>query len=96
MFLIAAPLVAAFGTVVGNILAFAISTWATSIISKSFEPPVNNNALTDNNPGNPTQIPPATDNKLPVVYGTGWVGGIIPDPSHWPLYPSDAADELRH
>ena len=81
MFLIAAPLVAAFGPVIGNILAFAISTWASSIISKAFEPQVNNNALNSaaSNPGNPTQIPPATDNKLPVVYGTGWVGGIITD-----------------
>ena len=25
------------------------------------------------------QVPPATDNKLPVVYGTGYVGGIITD-----------------
>lgn len=29
--------------------------------------------------GNRLQLSPATDNKLPVVYGTAWVGGIITD-----------------
>jgi hypothetical protein len=31
------------------------------------------------NPGNRQQVPPATDNKLPVIYGTAFVGGIITD-----------------
>jgi hypothetical protein len=31
------------------------------------------------NPGNRQLIPPATDNKIPVVYGTAWVGGTIVD-----------------
>ena len=31
------------------------------------------------NPGNRQQLPPATDNKLPVVYGTAWLGGAITD-----------------
>ncbi|CAB4121229.1 Tip attachment protein J [uncultured Caudovirales phage] len=58
-----------------------ISMVASSIISKAFAPTVNNDALNSptSNPGNPVQAPPATDNKLPVVYGTGWVGGIITD-----------------
>jgi hypothetical protein len=29
--------------------------------------------------GNRTQVPPATNNKLPVVYGSAWVGGTITD-----------------
>jgi hypothetical protein len=80
MFLLAPLLVPIFGPVLGNILAFAISTLASSIISKSFTPDnTNNKAVNDVNPGNQQQIPPATDNKLPVVYGTGWVGGTIVD-----------------
>ena len=31
------------------------------------------------NPGNRQQIPPATDNKLPVAYGEAWMGGTIVD-----------------
>ena len=31
------------------------------------------------NPGNRQQIPPATDNKVPVVYGEAWVGGTVTD-----------------
>ena len=80
MFLLAPMLVPIFGTVLGNVLAFAISTLASSIISKAFTPEnTNNKAVNDVNPGNQQQIPPATDNKLPVVYGTGWVGGTIID-----------------
>jgi hypothetical protein len=30
-------------------------------------------------PGNRTQIPPATSNKLPVVYGDSWIGGTVID-----------------
>jgi len=69
------------GTFAYAIVSSLISMVASSIISKAFAPNVNNDALNaaDNNPGNPVQVPPATDNKLPVVYGTGWVGGIITD-----------------
>jgi hypothetical protein len=58
--------------------AFAINLVASTIISKAFAPTVNN-PIDATNPGNPQQVPPATDNKLPIVYGTGWVGGIITD-----------------
>jgi len=30
-------------------------------------------------PGNRQLVPPATDNKIPLVYGTAWLGGIITD-----------------
>ena len=33
------------------------------------------------NPGNRQSVPPATNNKLPVVYGSAWVGGTIIDMS---------------
>ena len=63
---------------VGVIGQFALTITASSIISKAFAPQIDNPAASAN-PGNPQQIPPATDNKLPVVYGTAWVGGTIVD-----------------
>jgi hypothetical protein len=59
-------------------LSFAINLVASSIISQAFAPKIDNAAL-NTNPGNPQQLPPASDNKLPVVYGTGWVGGVVTD-----------------
>jgi len=70
---------AAAGTFAYAAMAFAINLVASSIISKSFAPNINNADLNSLNPGNPQQQPPASDNKLPVVYGTGWVGGIVTD-----------------
>lgn len=59
--------------------AFAINMVASSIISKAFgaQPPNYNDSTP--NPGNNQQVPPAGDNKLPVVYGSAYVGGIITD-----------------
>lgn len=59
--------------------AFAINLISSSIISKAFAPNIDNTSLNSLNPGNPQQQPPASDNKLPVVYGTAWVGGIVTD-----------------
>lgn len=70
--------------------AFAINMVASSIIAKSFfRPDLGSgsgggggfDALAGGspNPGNRQQVPPATDNKLPVVYGSAWVGGTIVD-----------------
>lgn len=62
------------------VAAFAINLVASAIISKAFAPDVaDNNIGTIPNPGNRQQIPPATDNKLPVVYGSAFVGGAITD-----------------
>lgn len=66
------------GTFAYAAAAFAINLIASTIISKAFSPTINN-SIDSTNPGNPQQVAPATDNKLPVVYGTGWVGGIITD-----------------
>lgn len=63
---------------VGVIGQFAITLVASSIISKAFAPNIDN-AAANTNPGNPQQLPPASDNKLPIVYGTGWVGGAVVD-----------------
>jgi hypothetical protein len=55
----------------------------SSVISAVFAPDAPNqpNAVAQPNPGNRQQAPPAGDNKLPVVYGTAYVGGIIVDMS---------------
>lgn len=77
-------IVAAFTTLTGyaaTAAAFAINMVASSIISKAFSPSSNLNSTNGDlfNPGSPIQIPPAGDNKIPVVYGTAYVGGTITD-----------------
>lgn len=62
--------------------AFAINMIVATILTKAFA----NNPSYDigisggsPNPGNDQQVPPATDNKLPVVYGSAYVGGTVTD-----------------
>jgi len=54
---------------------------ASAIISKAFGPesPNFNDAQGQPNPGNNQQLGPAGDNKVPVVYGSAYVGGIVTD-----------------
>jgi hypothetical protein len=62
--------------------AFAINMIASSIISKAFfSPNQSADGLAGSSPdvGNRQQIPPATNNKMPVVYGEAWVGGTVID-----------------
>lgn len=59
--------------------AFAINMVASSIISKAFAPKSFGTNDATLNPGNPVQAPPAGDNKVPVLYGTAYLGGIITD-----------------
>lgn len=71
-------------TMVGQVIAFAINMVASSILSKVFAPSApdqSNLNAQQPNPGNRQQIPPAGDNKLPVIYGSAYVGGIITDMS---------------
>ena len=63
-----------------TILGFAINMVVSSIVSKIFAPDLPNQQ-DQPNPGSPQQLPPAGDNKLPVVYGTGYLGGIVTDVS---------------
>jgi hypothetical protein len=65
-------------------LGFAINMIVASVISKAlFNPnqPSFDGAGAGSSPnlGNRQQIPPATDNKLPVVYGSAYVGGQVTD-----------------
>ena len=65
------------------VTAFAVNMVASSIIAKSYgadKGGAYNSTLGDQlNPGSRLQIPPAGDNKIPVVYGSAYVGGIITD-----------------
>lgn len=60
-----------------TVTSFAINLVASTIISKAFAPNINTPQA--ENPGNRTQVPPAGDNKLPVIYGSAYVGGIVTD-----------------
>lgn len=65
--------------------AFVINMAISAIITKAFfspqQPGGDGGGLAGSspNPGNRQQIPPATDNKLPVVYGEAYLGGTITD-----------------
>ena len=69
----------AVGTIEYAVTAFAINMVAASIVSKSLAPdgPSTNDAT--QNPGSRSQVPPAGDNKVPVVYGSAYLGGIVTD-----------------
>lgn len=64
-----------------SMLAFAINMMVSTIISKMMAPsqPSFDPASESPNVGNRQQVSPATDNKLPVVYGSAWLGGTITD-----------------
>ncbi len=63
-----------------NVVTQAVSVLASSIIGKPKIPDLGNQGIDDpNSLGNRLQIPPATNNKLPVIYGSAWVGGIVTD-----------------
>lgn len=70
---------AAAGTFAYAATAFAINIIASAIISKAFGAKAPNSNDSTPNPGNNQQLPPAGDNKLPVVYGSAYVGGIVTD-----------------
>jgi hypothetical protein len=71
--------VAAF-TIGQTILAFAINMVASSVLSRVFAPDMPSfDGTRYPNPGNRQQVPPATDNKLPIIYGSAYVGGTIID-----------------
>lgn len=58
----------------------AVSILASTIIGKPKVPDMGNQGIDDpNSVGNRIQVSPATNNKLPVVYGNAYLGGIITD-----------------
>lgn len=56
-----------------------ISKVASKSISKLIAKRANTEAPSGGDAGGRVQLPPASDNKLPVVYGTAWVGGPVVD-----------------
>lgn len=63
-----------------QVVAFAVNMVASAIISKAFfSPQTYDQSGAGQNLGNPQQLPPATNNKLPIVYGQAYVGGIVAD-----------------
>jgi len=62
-------------TVGGMAVAFGINLVVSRIIASSASPEAN----TQKNLGSRQQVPPAGSNKLPVIYGSAYVGGIITD-----------------
>lgn len=74
-----------------TVAAFAINIVASTIIAKAMAPSMAGSGAFGTggldgsassaapNPGNRQQLPPVTDNKLPVVYGRAFVGGIVTD-----------------
>jgi hypothetical protein len=69
-------------TATGIAIAMAINMVVAMVISKAFATSPSFDQSTSGqspNPGNRQQLPPATDNKLPVVYGQAYVGGIVTD-----------------
>ena len=59
--------------------AFVINMVASSIISKALAPDIPDGSSNSINPGSRSQVAPTGSNKLPVVYGSAYLGGIITD-----------------
>jgi len=61
-------------------VSFAISMLVSTVLSKLLAPsPPSQTQQAEPNPGSRAQTPPAGDNKLPVIYGHSWTGGMITD-----------------
>jgi hypothetical protein len=69
------------------VVGFAINMVISAVITKAFFTPNQPSggdfggglSGSSPNPGNRQQVPPATDNKLPLVYGQAYLGGTIID-----------------
>lgn len=64
---------------IGTVAAFAARTLLTVGITKLLVNRSGKTASGSSNAGARIQLPPATDNKLPVVYGSAYIGGIVTD-----------------
>jgi hypothetical protein len=72
-------------TATGIAIAMAINLVVSMVVSKLLAPSApsfgqgGDSGSMAPDVGNRQQVPPATDNKLPIVYGSAWVGGTITD-----------------
>jgi hypothetical protein len=65
-----------------TVIAYAVIIAASVVVSQALASQTMGGDFSGGqspNPGSRAQIPPAGDNKLPVVYGSAYVGGIITD-----------------
>jgi hypothetical protein len=72
------------GTAAYAVTAFAINMVASAIVARVFapdRPTIDSGAGAAANPGARITSPPAGDNKVPVVYGSAYTGGIVVDMS---------------
>ena len=79
-FLIGA-VIAAVGVFTGftPLITMGVTMMVSGVVGKLLAPDVPNNANPELNTSSNIQIAPATDNKIPVVYGSNYVGGTIID-----------------
>ena len=62
------------------VAAFAINMVVSAVLARVFAPDMPNfDGMRYPDPGNRQQLPPATNNKLPIVYGSAYVGGVVVD-----------------
>ena len=63
--------------------AFVVNMAISMVIAKVFAPdvPGAGQQAAQQNPGSRQQLPPSGSNKLPVVYGSAYVGGVVVDMS---------------
>ena len=66
-------------TLAAEMLSMAVTIVASSIISRVFAPPAPQQNTSNLNTGSNLQVSPATNNKLPVVYGQTFIGGTVTD-----------------
>ena len=70
------------GTTAYAVTAFAVNMVASAIVARVFAPDQPTlNSTTTPDPGAKITAPPAGDNKLPVIYGTAYTGGVLVDMS---------------
>lgn len=62
-------------TALGAAAAIAINFVVSTIINRAFAPKLDSNQTTNNR----EQVPPTTDNSIPVVYGDAYLGGTFVD-----------------
>lgn len=70
---------AAVATAIGGVAAFAARTLLTIGVSKLISNRSGSDASGTQDAGARVQLPPATDNKLPVIYGSAYIAPIITD-----------------
>ena len=61
--------------------AFVVNMAISAVVAKIFAPDLPQQAAQQPNPGSRQQLPPSGTNKLPVVYGSAYVGGCVVDMS---------------